>query len=245
MIGYCPQFDAIFDLLTAREHLTVYGMIKGLTKDDVEKQAETLMESLTLSPYADKRAGTYSGGNKRKLSVAMAMIGSPPIVFLDEPSTGMDPVSKRNMWQFISETMNGRSVILTTHSMEECEALCHRIGIMVSGQLRCLGTSQRLKKRYGKGFQLDVNIDIGKQDILTEELNVEFDQSVEILEKHDENVKYKIYGNQQNVNLSLADMFEKLEKINEKIDMDGGYSLNQTTLEQIFIAMASQHQPQS
>ena len=83
MIGYCPQFDAIFDLLTAKEHLAVYGMIKGLNKTDVEKQAENLMEALTLSPYKNKRAGTYSGGNKRKLSVAMAMIGEPPIVFLD------------------------------------------------------------------------------------------------------------------------------------------------------------------
>ena len=237
MIGYCPQFDAIFDLLTAREHLIVYGLIKGLNKEQLNEQSETLMESLTLSPYKDKRAGTYSGGNKRKLSVAMAMIGEPPIVFLDEPSTGMDPVSRRHMWDFISQTMNGRSVILTTHSMEECEALCHRIGIMVKGQLRCLGTSQTLKKKYGKGFQLDCNIEVDKQDALINELNAEFENNVEILEKHGENVKFNIFGVEGR--LSLADMFEKLEIINEKIVIDGGYALNQTTLEQIFIQMAS------
>eukprot|EP01083_Nonionella_stella_P115453 342352_1 len=238
MIGFCPQFDAVFDLLTAKEHLTIYGMIKGLRRREVEEEANELITKLTLSPYADKRAGTYSGGNKRKLSVAIAMIGDPPIVYLDEPSTGMDPVSRRNMWDFISQSMSGRSVILTTHSMEECEALCHRIGIMVKGQLRCLGTSQHLKERYGKGFQLDVNIKVDKQQLLAHQLNTQFDaNNVAVLEKHDENIKYTI-----SAALSLADMFEKLEQINEKIEIDGGYSLSQTSLEQIFIQMASQNE---
>jgi len=235
MIGYCPQFDAIFDLLTAREHLVVYGLIKGLSRNEIAQQAEELMDSLTLSPYADKNAGTYSGGNKRKLSVAMAMIGEPPIVFLDEPSTGMDPVSRRSMWDFISQTMHGRSVILTTHSMEECEALCHRIGIMVKGQMRCLGTSQRLKKRFGKGFQLDCNIGVEKQERLIQMLLAEFDGKVEILEKHEETIRFTIEAG----GLSLADMFEKLEVIHAEIAIDGGYALSQTTLEQIFIQMAS------
>ncbi len=162
----------------------------------------------------------------------------------------MDPVSRRSMWDFISQSMNHRSVILTTHSMEECQALCHRIGIMVKGQLTCLGTSQRLKQRHGKGFQLDVNVSVSKQNELTNQLNLQFGQNfnVQILEKHDENVKYKIYQLQSGVNkdtspsLTLADMFEKLEKINEKIDIDGGYALSQTTLEQIFIQMATKNQ---
>ena len=241
MIGYCPQFDAIFELLTAREHLKVYGMIKGLDKAEIERQSEELIESLTLTPYKDKRAGTYSGGNKRKLSVSMAMIGEPPIVFLDEPSTGMDPVSRRNVWDFISQTMNGRSVILTTHSMEECEALCHRIGIMVKGQLRCLGSSQRLKQRYGHGFQLDANIPVDKQERLENKLGAGFgEENVKMLEKHDENIKYTI--NNEVSKLSLADMFEKLEMINDDIGIDGGYAVNQTSLEQIFIQMAKEYE---
>lgn len=83
MIGYCPQFDALFDLLSGREHLRVYGTLKGLTGEEIEEQTKVLVEQLTLEKYIDKPAGTYSGGNKRKLSVAIAMIGSPPIVFLD------------------------------------------------------------------------------------------------------------------------------------------------------------------
>merc|ERR1719499_18730 len=117
-----------------------------------------MIDKLLLTDYQNKCAETYSGGNKRKLSVSIALIGEPPIVFLDEPSTGIDPVARRFMWNFISETMNGRSVILTTHSMEECEALCHRIGILVNGQLTCIGTSQHLKSKFGQGYEITIKM---------------------------------------------------------------------------------------
>lgn len=123
-----------------------------------------------LTEYADRPAGTYSGGNKRKLSVAMAMIGEPSIVFLDEPSTGMDPVARRFMWEVISDIVIKRekcSLILTTHSMEECEALCTRIGIMVGGVMRCLGSAQRLRSRYGHGYQIEFGFVIPSQNQIT------------------------------------------------------------------------------
>jgi energy-coupling factor transporter ATP-binding protein EcfA2 len=108
---------------------------------------------------------------QRKLSVAISMIGSPSVVFLDEPSTGMDPVARRYMWDVISglSTRGGQcSVILTTHSMEEAEALCTRIGIMVNGQLRCIGSGQHLKTRFGKGFEIDVGIELPAQAEITD-----------------------------------------------------------------------------
>ena len=108
-----------------------------------------------LLNYTNKLAGSLSGGNKRKLSVAIAMIGSPRLIFLDEPSTGMDPVARRFMWRVIARIATERkqaSVILTTHSMEEAEALCNRIGIMVGGRLRCLGPAQHLKNKFGRGY---------------------------------------------------------------------------------------------
>lgn len=157
-IGFCPQFDALFELLTAREHLQLYARIKGIIEADIPAVVEAKINEMGLIEYADRSAGTYSGGNKRKLSVAIAMIGEPSIVFLDEPSTGMDPVARRFMWEIISDIVTKRekcSLILTTHSMEECEALCTRIGIMVGGVLRCLGSSQRLRTKYGHGFQIE------------------------------------------------------------------------------------------
>lgn len=114
-MGYCPQFDALHDLLTGTEHLKFYGRIRGVPEASLEKMSRSLLEGLTLTEFADRPAGTYSGGNKRKLSVAIALIGNPPVVFLDEPSTGVDPVSRRAMWNFISKSMKTRAVILTTH----------------------------------------------------------------------------------------------------------------------------------
>merc|ERR1712048_342636 len=96
-----------------------------------------------------------------KLSLGIALIGNPKIVFLDEPTTGVDPESRRFMWTLISTTMQGRSVILTTHSMDECEALCSRIGIMVKGQLVCLGSAAHLKTVHGAGYQFDVAFEQG------------------------------------------------------------------------------------
>jgi len=161
-IGYCPQFDALLELLTVEEHLYLYARIKGMGERSIPRVVRGIMSDMDLLDFANKAAGSLSGGNKRKLSVAIAMIGGPSIVFLDEPSTGMDPVARRFMWDVIANmsTKEGKcSVILTTHSMEEAEALCSRIGIMVAGRLRCLGSGQHLKARHGSGYEVDIKID--------------------------------------------------------------------------------------
>jgi ATP-binding cassette subfamily A (ABC1) protein 3 len=158
-IGYCPQFDALLEFLTVQEHLELYGRIKGVPD---YKLADVVMEKLIefdLMKHASKPSFALSGGNKRKLSVAIAMIGDPPIVILDEPSTGMDPIAKRFMWEVISRisTRRGKTaVILTTHSMNEAQALCTRMGIMVGGRLRCIGSPQHLKTRFGNHLELEV-----------------------------------------------------------------------------------------
>jgi len=120
-IGFCPQFDSLFELLTGREHLELYARIKGINDEDIDSVVDAKIREMGLTEYANRYAGTYSGGNKRKLSVAIAMIGEPSIVFLDEPSTGMDPVARRFMWDVITDIVTKRercSLILTTHSME-------------------------------------------------------------------------------------------------------------------------------
>jgi ATP-binding cassette subfamily A (ABC1) protein 3 len=161
LLGYCPQFDALLDLLTTREHLELFARIKGVPEDRMKEVVDAKLKEMDLVQYANKLAGSLSGGNKRKLSVAIAMIGDPPLIFLDEPSTGMDPVARRFMWNVISRIATERqqcSIILTTHSMEECEALCTRVGIMVGGRLRCLGPIQHLKNKFGRGFMAVVKL---------------------------------------------------------------------------------------
>ncbi|KAL9409139.1 hypothetical protein AB3S75_047510 [Citrus x aurantiifolia] len=159
LIGYCPQFDALLEYLTVQEHLELYARIKGVTEYRMDDVVMEKLVEFDLLKHAKKPSFTLSGGNKRKLSVAIAMIGDPPIVILDEPSTGMDPIAKRFMWEVISRlsTRQGKTaVILTTHSMNEAQALCTRIGIMVGGQLRCIGSPQHLKTRFGNFLELEV-----------------------------------------------------------------------------------------
>ncbi|EAR87981.2 ABC transporter family protein (macronuclear) [Tetrahymena thermophila SB210] len=158
-IGYCPQFDALLPLLTAREHLEIYSSIKGIPNDLQDRLISQKISELDLGYFSEIQAGTYSGGNKRKLSTAIAMIGNPPIILLDEPSTGMDPAARRFMWSVISNASTKRkktSVILTTHSMEEAEALSSRMAIQVDGELKCIGTVPHIKYKFGIGYEVEI-----------------------------------------------------------------------------------------
>merc|ERR1719154_796049 len=124
-----------------------------------------LVDLIDLRLYANNQISTYSGGNKRKLSTALALIGEPSLVFLDEPTTGVDPASRRKVWSAIQAGRDrGQTIILTSHSMDECEALSSRIAILVRGQLRCTATPPQLKARYGKGFSLQVKLRVMSGD---------------------------------------------------------------------------------
>lgn len=168
-IGYCPQFDALFKCLTGREHLHLYGAVKGIPKVLLADAAVKKLREVGLSETDwDRMSSEYSGGMKRRLSLACATIGQPKLIFLDECSTGVDPLSRREIWQLVSDMVAGHGlaqkdkpiVILTTHSMDECEALCPRIGIMANGKLRCLGSAQHLKSKFGQGYQVELNVNI-------------------------------------------------------------------------------------
>lgn len=158
-IGYCPQFDALLDELTGRETLKIFCMIRGVAPHKIEALSWKLAKEFNFLQHIDKQVKEYSGGNKRKLSTALALIGSPSVVYLDEPTTGMDPGAKRHLWTVMSKYRSaGKSIVLTSHSMEECEALCTRLAIMVNGEFKCLGSTQHLKNKFSKGYLLIVQM---------------------------------------------------------------------------------------
>ncbi|CBI15254.3 hypothetical protein VitviT2T_026113 [Vitis vinifera] len=152
IIGVCPQFDILWNSLSGQEHLELFSSIKGLPPSSVKSVAQKSLAEVKLTQAAKMRAGSYSGGMKRRLSVAIALIGDPKLVIMDEPTTGMDPITRRHVWDIIENAKKGRAIVLTTHSMEEADILSDRIGIMAKGRLRCIGTSIRLKSRFGTGF---------------------------------------------------------------------------------------------
>ncbi|XP_076853951.1 ATP-binding cassette sub-family A member 2 isoform X2 [Brachyhypopomus gauderio] len=233
-IGYCPQFDALFEDLTAREHLELYTRLRGVPWKDQERVVQWALEKLELSKYADKPAGTYSGGNKRKLSTAIALIGYPSLIFLDEPTTGMDPKARRFLWNLILDIIKtGRSVVLTSHSMEECEALCTRLGIMVNGRFKCLGSIQHLKNRFGDGYMITVRT---KTTASVKEVirffSRNFPEAV-LKERHHTKIQYQLKSER----ISLAQVFSKMEQVVEVLSIED-YSVSQTTLDNVFVNFA-------
>ncbi|XP_057649320.1 retinal-specific phospholipid-transporting ATPase ABCA4 [Chionomys nivalis] len=238
-MGYCPQFDAIDDLLTGREHLYLYARLRGVPAEDIEKVANWGIQSLGLSLYADRLVGTYSGGNKRKLSTAIALIGCPPLLLLDEPTTGMDPQARRMLWNtIVSIIRDGRAVVLTSHSMEECEALCTRLAIMVKGTFQCLGTIQHLKYKFGDGYIVTMKIKSPKDDLLPDLNPVEqffqgnFPGSVQ-RERHHSMLQFQVSSS------SLARIFQLLLSHKDSLLIEE-YSVTQTTLDQVFVNFAKQ-----
>uniref|UniRef100_A0A8C5HCB1 P-type phospholipid transporter n=1 Tax=Gouania willdenowi TaxID=441366 RepID=A0A8C5HCB1_GOUWI len=231
-LGYCPQFDAINDLLTGREHLEFYARLRGVPEKEVAMVAEWGIQKLGLVKYSNKPAGTYSGGNKRKLSTAMALIGCPPVVFLDEPTTGMDPKARRFLWDCIlSVIKEGRSVILTSHSMEECEALCTRMAIMVNGQFKCLGSIQHLKNRFGDGYTVIVRVGGSSPALKPVEDFVQqtFPGSI-LKEKHHNTLQYQLPYKQG----ALAYIFSQFTSHQQRLSIDD-YSVSPlTTVELTF-----------
>ncbi|XP_054980053.1 ATP-binding cassette sub-family A member 2 isoform X2 [Sorex araneus] len=233
-LGYCPQFDALFDELTAREHLQLYTRLRGIPWKDEKQVVKWALEKLELTKHADKPAGTYSGGNKRKLSAAIALIGYPSFIFLDEPTTGMDPKARRFLWNLILDLIKtGRSVVLTSHSMEECEALCTRLAIMVNGRLRCLGSIQHLKNRFGDGYMITVRTKSSQnvKDVVRF-FNRNFPEAV-LKERHHTKVQYQLKSER----ISLAQVFSKMEQVVGVLGIED-YSVSQTTLDNVFVNFA-------
>ena len=156
-MGVCPQFDILWPELTVYEHLLFYARLKGTDPKNEKSRVERAMSEVYLSKFKDLKSNQLSGGMRRRLSVAISLVGNPKIVFLDEPTTGLDPENRRQLWDILAKCKGGRAMVLTTHSMEEADVLCSRVAIVNNGVLRCIGPQVVLKGIYGGGYHLFIN----------------------------------------------------------------------------------------
>uniref|UniRef100_A0A8B9YRX8 ABC transporter domain-containing protein n=1 Tax=Bos mutus grunniens TaxID=30521 RepID=A0A8B9YRX8_BOSMU len=242
-IGYCPQFDALLDYMTAREIMIMYARLWGIPETKINNYVKKSMEALNLESYADKYIYTYSGGNKRRLSTAIALMGKPSVIFLDEPSTGMDPVARRLLWNAVTQTReSGKAIIITSHSMEECDALCTKLAIMVKGKFVCLGSPQHLKNKFGNVYILKVKINIDENKDKLEHFKTFVETAFPGSELKDENrgiINYYVPSK----NNSWGKMFGILEEAKEEFNLED-YSISQITLEQVFLTFAGSQNPE-
>lgn len=156
MMGVCPQHDVLFDLLTPEEHLEIFYEFKGADKTNRKKEIDQLLTDIGVADKKNNYAYQLSGGNKRKLSVAIALCGNSKFVLLDEPSSGLDIQARRQLWEMLRQYRRNRIILLTTHYMDEADILGDRIGIMTGGKMTALGSSMFLKNRFGMGYVMTI-----------------------------------------------------------------------------------------
>ncbi|CAB3398546.1 unnamed protein product [Caenorhabditis bovis] len=213
-VGYCPQYDAIIKEMSGEETLYMFARIRGIPNDEIDEKVQAVIHAIGIGIYAKRQIKSYSGGNKRRLSLGIALVGLPDVLLLDEPTSDL-----------------GTALVLTSHSMDECEALCTELAIMVYGNFRCYGSCQHIKSRYGSGYTLLIRLRNAEDSPRTKHVISSQFQGSLLKEEHVLQLNYDL---RRDGGDSWSELFAKLELISEDLHWDD-YSLSQTTLEQVFV----------
>ncbi|XP_012893477.1 PREDICTED: ATP-binding cassette sub-family A member 5 isoform X2 [Dipodomys ordii] len=242
-MGYCPQINPLWPDLTLQEHFEVYGAVKGMSASDMKEVISRITNALDIKEHLQKTIKKLPSGIKRKLCFALSMLGNPSVTLLDEPSTGMDPKAKQHMWRAIRTAFKNkkRAAILTTHYMEEAEAVCDRVAIMVSGQLRCIGTVQHLKSKFGKGYFLEIKLKDWIENIEIDRLQREIQYIFPNASRQESFSSILAYKIPKEDVQSLSQCFSKLEEAKHTFAIEE-YSFSQATLEQVFVELTKEQE---
>ena len=258
LLGVCPQHDVLLPELTVAEHLNFFAGIKGCPPEEIPGEIDRLLKSVGLTEKRNVQAKLLSGGQKRKLSVAIAFIGNSKIVILgenvcfrnaarshqltslfntDEPTSGMDPYSRRFTWNVIRQHREGRVIILVTHFMDEADLLGDRIAIMGDGKLRCCGSSLFLKKRYGVGYNMTIEknsaVGFDSSGVLKKIKQIVPDASIMTDVGTELTVQLPFASSQK-----FEELFAEIDASQQDLDM-ASYGMSVTTMEEVFLKVAA------
>ncbi|XP_041341700.1 ATP-binding cassette sub-family A member 9-like isoform X1 [Pyrgilauda ruficollis] len=232
MIGICPQFNTQFEVLTVKENLKTFAEIKGIKSKEVEQEVQKILELLDISNIQDTQAEKLSGGQKRKLSIGIAMLGNPQVLLLDEPTAGLDPLSRHRVWSLLQEQRAGRVILFSTQFMDEADILADRKAFISHGRLKCVGSSLFLKKKWGICYHLRIHVsescDLENVTSLVKRYipNATFSGHTQY------ELRYKLPL--ENVN-KFPDLFSGLDSCSEQGIINYGVSM--TTLEDVFLRL--------
>ncbi|EAL60720.1 ABC transporter A family protein [Dictyostelium discoideum AX4] len=237
-VGFCHQYNSLIGLLSAREQIRLYCRIKGIEESKIQETVEAFIKMMDLGSIGNSNVAGYSGGNKRKVALSVAIVGNPSVCFLDEVSAGVDPVVARFMWNVITELKKDKVIILTTHSMLECSAVCDRLTIMKSGKMMCLGSIQHIKDKFGSGYSIDVKF---KKEYLLSGINL-FQKELpnaKLVDHHDLSASFEL-PNSLDSPIQLSKIFSIIERNLKPILND--YSVGQTSIDHIFLKLTNLNQ---
>ncbi len=234
-IGLTGQDTAVDELLTGRENLILVARLTRLSKVDAERRADELLKRFDLEDAADRTAGTYSGGMRRRLDLASSMIADPEILFLDEPTTGLDPRSRIGMWEQIEELVErGTTVLLTTQYLDEADQLADDIIVIDHGRVIARGTSDELKDEVG-GQQLEFKVS-GEGDVLDRAAEKLAAQNVEITSRDER---------EQRITVALTDGAIQVARLIDSLDFEGlvieEVFVHRPTLDDVFLKLTGEH----
>lgn len=235
-IGLCSQEDIFFEYLTVTEHLQLMCNLRNEQPDN--NQITDLIRKIDLVEKKDSLCKTLSGGQKRKLCIALALIGKSRLVLLDEPTSGIDIVSKRFLWEFLKGYKTNKIIILTTHSLDEAEYLGDRIGIMSEGKFICSGTSSYLKTKYSCGFNINFIIDNNKFSKETKSVFMNKLKSIDLSTTIKVTSKEVFVVNFQTINEKVSDLFAYIDQVKTQYGITN-YTVSTTSLEDVFLKINS------
>ncbi|WP_433545979.1 ATP-binding cassette domain-containing protein [Streptomyces sp. CA-294286] len=229
-IGLSGQFAAVDEYLTGRENLQMVGQLYQMSKKASKVRADELLERFNLSEAADRTAKTYSGGMRRRLDLAAALVVSPPVMFMDEPTTGLDPRNRQQLWEVIQELVaGGTTLLLTTQYLEEADHLAHDICVIDHGKVIERGTSDQLKARTG-GERIEVVVHERDHIVIADEILRGFGKGETKVEQHTRKLTVPVTGGAK----LLAEVIRELDARGVEIDDIG---LRRPTLDDVFISL--------
>lgn len=224
-LGIVFQDNVIFRLLSIREHLEIFGRIRGIDEQTLQESIDFFADNLQLKEMLPNRAGDLSGGQKRKLCIAMALLGNPPIIMMDEPTAGVDVQARQLIWKAISNLKNS-TCIITTHALEEAEAVSSRMFVVSRGQLKYAGTSTELRNNFKCGYVLKVDSEAEVMPNILEAVK-KFVPEAAMLEERDDSITLPVSG-------EIPDLLSYLDDNKEKLGIEG-YSFSVEQLEDVLM----------
>lgn len=241
--GYCAENYAVLEELTGRELLILVASLRGLSESDRDKAVEKWISKLGLETIQNNICSTYSGGEKRKISIALSLIGDPHVIFLDEPTRGADPISRRKLYDIINQSKySGQAIVMSSHSVQESEILCDRITVLCQGAMKCINSPHHLKEKYAQGYTVSIKIrDLSELDMIhklpefKEAITSEFKPGTYVLK---EESKGWLYYQIKDRTLLWSEIFSKMERLKTKQDILAEYIITETSLEEVFLAFA-------
>jgi len=236
-MGVCSQDNLLYEELTGPEHLRFFAGLRRVAKRDLEKHITFWLQRVGLNSVLDrrKRSKAYSGGMKRRLGVANAFIGNPQLVYLDEPSTGLDPQSRRALWHAVRTAQEGKSIVLTTHALEEAQELCARVAIMGFGQIRTIGTPSALRLRFDEGLKFIISVTAEEHVAAADEFAMSLGPNIQ---RRDAIQCMRTYEVPRG-SVSMSHLFERVQANKERLHI-ADWGLTHPSLETVFLQVVAQ-----